>query len=597
MNLPVAEHAAPRRRPADASSRARRAPWILGLIFAVLATGIVAAGDLYYRHYEQQYRAEVERQLSAIAELKTHELADWREERLGDAHIFFKNDAFSALVRRYFDSPGDVDAREQIRAWLNQVHAAYQYDRVFLLDAKYSKKMTVPEAPERETSYVSERTSAILRSGEIAFEDFYRNEQNERIYLEVLVPILEGASGSRLVAVVALRIDPATHLYPDISRWPTPSRTAETLIVRRDGNDALFLNNLRFQKDAALNLRVSLEEGKDLPAVKATMGQEGIVEGLDYRGVPVIAAVRAVPGSPWYLVARMDTSEAYAPARKHLWLMVVLVGVLVLSAGAGLGLVWRQQSVRFYREKSEAAEALAQSEKTFQVIFDGVRDGILIADARTLKFANANQAICRMLGYRRDEVLNLGVNDIHPQESLPHVREQFRRQTAGEISLAPDLPVLRKDGSVFPADVNATLMELGGLPRLVGVFRDVTERKAAEEDRRRLAAILEATPDFVGFADAKDAHILYINKAGRLMTGLAPDEDVTRLKISDVHPEWANRMFVETILPTAARDGVWTGECAFLHRDGHEIPVLMALLAHKAPSMNKAVPSREYSLA
>jgi PAS domain S-box-containing protein len=119
---------------------------------------------------------------------------------------------------------------------------------------------------------------------------------------------------------------------------------------------------------------------------------------------------------------------------------------------------------------------------------------------------------------------------------------------------------------------------------LAGFAEDITRRKRAEEERRRLAAILEATPDFVGFADAKDAHILYINKGGRLMTGLTPDEDVTRLKISDVHPEWANRMLVETVLPTAGRDGVWTGECAFLHRDGHEIPVLMALLAHKNSS-------------
>ena len=52
--------------------------------------------------------------------------------------------------------------------------------------------------------------------------------------------------------------------------------------------------------------------------MKAVLGQEGIVEGVDYRGVPVIAAVRAVPDSPWFLVARMDASEVYAPVRERL---------------------------------------------------------------------------------------------------------------------------------------------------------------------------------------------------------------------------------------------------------------------------------------
>ncbi len=111
----------------------------------------------------------------------------------------------------------------------------------------------------------------------------------------------------------------------------------------------------------------------------------------------------------------------------------------------------------------------------------------------------------------------------------------------------------------------------------------IAERKKAEETQKRLVAIIEATPDFVGFADAKDKHIIYVNKAGRKMCGIGNDEDVTKLKISDVHPEWTNKMLAEEILPAAVRDGVWTGECAFLNiRDRHEIPVLMVLSSHKA---------------
>jgi PAS domain S-box-containing protein len=111
----------------------------------------------------------------------------------------------------------------------------------------------------------------------------------------------------------------------------------------------------------------------------------------------------------------------------------------------------------------------------------------------------------------------------------------------------------------------------------------ITERNKAEETQKRLVALIEATPDFVGFADAKDKHVIYVNKAGRKMCGIGNDEDVTKLKISDVHPEWTNKMFAEEILPAAVRDGVWTGECAFLNiRDRHEMPVSMVLSSHKA---------------
>ena len=95
-----------------------------------------------------------------------------------------------------------------------------------------------------------------------------------------------------------LRTDPSVYLYPMIQCWPTPSQTAETLLIRREGNEAVYLNELKCEKAPPLTHRESLES-TDLLAVKAALGQEGIVEGVDGRGVPVLAAVRAVPGSPW----------------------------------------------------------------------------------------------------------------------------------------------------------------------------------------------------------------------------------------------------------------------------------------------------------
>ena len=105
------------------------------------------------------------------------------------------------------------------------------------------------------------------------------------------------------IGVVSLTVDPNTYLYPFIERWPTLSETAETLLIRREGNEAVFLNELRFQENTALALRIPLET-RDNPAVKVVLGEEGNVEGIDYRGVPVLAAIRAcrfplVSGGPY----------------------------------------------------------------------------------------------------------------------------------------------------------------------------------------------------------------------------------------------------------------------------------------------------------
>jgi len=127
----------------------RRVAYPLVLIFALIAAGIVTSGYFYYQNYEQQFRTEVERQLSAIAELKAGELEQYRKERLGDATTFFKNAAFSGLVRRFLDHPEDAETQEQLRAWLDKYQTYYQYDRVFLLDAQGVERMSTPSPRRR----------------------------------------------------------------------------------------------------------------------------------------------------------------------------------------------------------------------------------------------------------------------------------------------------------------------------------------------------------------------------------------------------------------------------------------------------------------
>ena len=113
-------------------------------------------------------------------------------------------------------------------------------------------------------------------------------------------------------------------------------------------------------------------------------------------------------------------------------------------------------------------------------------------------------------------------------------------------------------------------------------FRDVTERARAEEAMARLVAIIEATPDFVATSDAL-GHPLYINRAGRRMVGLGLDEPLAERHIAEFHPPLAAARLLEEAIPTALREGVWSGENSLRHHDGREIPVLQVVLAHHSP--------------
>ena len=125
------------------------------LVLLLIASGILAGGAAYYGNSKRQYRTDVERQLSGIAALKVDEIRRYRQERLGDAAILYRNPSFAALVRRYFEHPEDRGERDQIEAWLSHIQTSFQYDRILLLDSQYAKKLIVPDGPERSTSFVS----------------------------------------------------------------------------------------------------------------------------------------------------------------------------------------------------------------------------------------------------------------------------------------------------------------------------------------------------------------------------------------------------------------------------------------------------------
>lgn len=133
----------------------------------------------------------------------------------------------------------------------------------------------------------------------------------------------------------------------------------------------------------------------------------------------------------------------------------------------------------------ETGARVRKSEELFRNIFDHARDGILLADEKTKKFHTGNRTACKMLGYSLEDLKNLSIPDIHPDKDIPYIMERLERVSRRELTLLKNIPVKRKDGTIFFADINPSVITLEGKNYLMGIFRDITERKAAEEKNRK----------------------------------------------------------------------------------------------------------------
>ena len=374
----------------DSDADLSKSTFFLILIFLFFSAGIVLAASYYYHHYELNFRLEKEQEISSIADLKIAELTHIRKDWIEDASLFYENPVFSNLVDRFLQNQKDASTYQQLRTWLDHFRKINNYNRLTLYDVKGIERLTLPEQSGPNEIEIKEKIKRALKSEEITIIDFYREQSDKRIYLNIFIPIHNPKNKRAINGLVSLRIDPELYIYPYIKSWPTSSKTSETILLRREGNNAIYLNELRLKQNTALSFYSTINNSH-LLAIKAISGTDGIVEGYDYRNIHVLADIHHIPDSPWYIIAKVDFAEIYAPLNERFWLMIFLVAALLLSAGTAVGIIWRHQRIRFYEEGFETSEKLKESYELLERIFDNTHVMLAYLDPQ-FNFIRVNQA-------------------------------------------------------------------------------------------------------------------------------------------------------------------------------------------------------------
>jgi len=167
---------------------------------------------------------------------------------------------------------------------------------------------------------------------------------------------------------------------------------------------------------------------------------------------------------------------------------------------------------------------LAEFDRQFRTMFEATVDGIIVVDSRTRRFYTGNLALSRMLGYAPQEIKELTIQDIHPPDAMPFVMQQFEKLVRREQTVARDIPVKRKDGVVFHADITCNPATLAGKSCLIGFFHDISERKRTEDELKdmesRFRSVMEKSSEGIVLTD-EAGKIIEWNRALEEITGRA----------------------------------------------------------------------------
>jgi PAS domain S-box-containing protein len=455
----------------------------------LVAGGIVVLGSCQYRNLKAEARRSAIESISAIGGLQAGEIADWYHEREEDALEIKSTPLPAREFEAFLARPVEGPYRASLLAWMeSKLHR--DYESLSLYDAEGRLRLSVPSGVAEPSLESPDEVRRAAQSHAVQLLDLRLDAHTGRPYMTLLVPVGSQPAGRQPdPGVIALRIDPSHRLFPRIAVWPTPSPSAETLLLRREGGEVVFLNPPRHGSHRPLTPRIPMDAFPQLPSVRAVSGQVGVAETLDYRGVAVFAAYRNVPGTPWSLVAKVDSKEVYSHLRAQTRDLMLVLGALVLTGASGVSLVWHRRNLAWAQQDLAQEHRRLEVEQKYRAFFDQAAVGVAEVDSRSGAFLSVNRRYGDLLGYPESELTGLSIQDVTHPDDLPAQLEAMDRLRAGEI---PDFTLEkryhRKDGSLLWGAVTVSPLRRPGeeLRSHVAVLQDITTRKVQEAQIQQL---------------------------------------------------------------------------------------------------------------
>ena len=558
--------------------------WLL-MTFFIVAVVILAGGFWFYSTQEQRLQQKAENELLAIAQLKADEIVRWRADRVKNAQVIADDPFFLDGAQQVIQNPGP-EVTKNMLARFRKLQERRNYSEISLVGLDGTVHLQLNGRPDMITGEMLTTLEMAQRQGKSMLTDLHRNSADDSPHIDIVAPLFreDGAERKHLGALI-LSIDARDFLYPLIQSWPTASPSAETLLVRRDGDTVLFLNDLRHQPDTALTLRIPMSR-EDVPAVMAASGKEGVLHGKDYRGVEVLSALKAIPDSPWFMVAKIDEAEVLSAWRFDAMLILAALMGVMAALTAIAGIVWQRYRKAHYRDLFNETAARLEMEQRYHTTLMSIGDGVIGTNTEG-RVELMNPVAEKLTGWTQEEARGKPLEEvfrIFNEKTRQPVENPVRRVLLEGIvvGLANHTTLISRNGKEWPiADCGSPIRDASGaITGAVLVFHDQSEERAAQKALRESETWFRTTFYSIGdgvITTDEKGRLQQMNPVAEMLTGWSESEACGRPIEGIFHiVNEETRAAVENPVTRVLKEGTVVGlanHTLLISRDGTERPI------------------------
>lgn len=485
------------------------APWPMVVLFFVITICVIVVGVLYYYNQKKTLLQEKQQELSAISDLKIRQITQWRLDRLGNARFLGENTLMLKRISEFFQKKSNKSLHDNVLQSLKSLTENFDYKNVLLIDTTGNVRLSYPDQDTLTLigDHLKPLLPGVINKRKVVLTDLHRASLVSFVHLDLIIPLIDQSTNDTLVlGLLALRIDPQKVLYPLIQSWPTPGKSAESLIIRREGDDIVYLNELRHINNGELLFRKPLSTDK-LAAAMAIQGISSTVDALDYRGVQVVASMKKIRAreSLSQLQEQLKSINDNESATFETFHKRKDGSVFPIEISSRLvnieGVKYYQTIGRDITERRRADDTLKESEEKFRKIFEESPFSMVMT-GKDLGIVRANQSFCNMIGYDEEELKSFTFRNFTHPDYISDSEVSLMKLVAQEIpTYHTEKKYIRKNGSIIWGSTTVSIIRnnKGEVHFFLVMVEDITSRKetatALENSFSLVKATLESTAD------------------------------------------------------------------------------------------------------
>lgn len=466
-------------------------PWTSVSVLLFTATMLTAVILLYSSGQKERILRDASTEMEAVARLKADQVSKWRGEKLNDARLIHENVTLVENIDAMFIKDRPQWEKSRLEQFLKTLIENYDFGGVVLVDAGGNPGLAVPETESVTGEFLRRNITASISNPVIFLSEFHTASVVSYFHLDLLIPMRMPHDGDTVLAgVLVIRIDPEKELFPMLSTWPTPGRTSECILFRYQGDSVIYLNGSRLAGyDGPVTLAAS---DMELSALNPPGDENRDLTYIDYTGTEVVASVKKIPGTEWYLIAKKDTEEILERFMREITMLWGIMGLVYLALASIAYLIIKSTRARYLREKQKEELNRQAIMKHFDFVMKHGNDIILLLDDN-LNIVEANERAVATYGYPREKLIGMNISGIRTPHELPKLEkhiEQLNEKGSSYIETVHE----RSDGTTFPIEISAYTVEVEGVRFYQSIGRDISERKRTEEEmkesNRKLSTII-----------------------------------------------------------------------------------------------------------